>query len=184
MKTRLAALLLLAGASCPGWAQPRLDTNDIVFKSGHWYVVRSVRARGDTIGCTGFYKSERDVQLSAEQLIVKVSGELSQVVVRFNDEMSAPLRPPTKLERQLGAVVIAGEQFEKLQTSRRVDLEIATTQKRRSVALRLQGLPQALANIREGCPLPAVPAGACTEPLIARMRANGVSAAQVERICK
>jgi hypothetical protein len=184
MKPRLAALLILAGASCPGWAQPRLDTNDVVFKSSNWYVVRSVRARGATIGCTGFYKSERDVQLSVEQLIVKVPGELREVVVRFNDEVSAPLRPPTKLERQLGAVVIAGEQFEKLQASRRLALEIATTQKRRSIALRLQGLPESLANIRDGCPLPAKAAGACTEPLIARMRANGVSAAQVESICK
>jgi hypothetical protein len=94
------------------------------------------------------------------------------------------MRPPTKLERQLGAVVIAGDQFEKLQASRRVALEIATTQKRRSMALRLPGLADALANIRSGCPLPAPAAGACSEPLVARMRANGVSAAQVERICK
>jgi hypothetical protein len=186
MKLRLAALLVLSGACGPGWAQPQLATNDVVFKSGNWFVVRSVRARSDTIGCTGFYKSERDVQLGADQLILKVAGKPRRIVVRFNDEISLPARAPTKAEQQLGAIVIGGDHFEKLQGSRRLNVEFTTKEKRSQVALRLQGLPEALANIRNGCPLAAKPAPSslCTEPLIARMRANGVTAAQVERICK
>ena len=184
MKSRLAALLVWSTVCGAGWAQPQLATNDVVFKSGNWFVVRSVRARSDTVGCTGFYKSERDVQLGAEQLILKVPGKLRQIVVRFNDEISLPSRPPTRAEMQLGAVVIGGDQFDKLQISRRLNVEITTKEKRSLVALRLQGLPEALINIRNGCPLAAKPAPLCTDPLIARMRANGVTAAQVEKICK
>ncbi|TWO70555.1 hypothetical protein FN976_13390 [Caenimonas sedimenti] len=186
MKLRLAALLVLSGAWCPGWAQPQLATNEVVFKSGNWFVVRSARARSDTVGCTGYYKSERDVQLGADQLILKVPGKPRQIVVRFNDEVSLPSRAATKAEQQLGAIVIGGDQFEKLQTSRRLNVEFSSKEKRSQVALRLQGLPEALANIRNGCPPAAKPAASslCTEPLMARMRANGVTAAQVERICR
>lgn len=184
MNLRLAALLVLAGACGPGWAQPPLSTNEVVFKSGPWYVVRSVRPRSDTIGCTGFYKSERDVQLGTDQLILKVAGEPRQIVVRFNDEPSLPARAPTKAEKQLGAIVVDGEQFEKLQGSRRLNVEYTVKQKRSKVALRLQGLPEALTSIRNGCPTAARPASLCTDPLIARMRANGVTAEQVARICK
>lgn len=185
MKFRLAVLLVLSAACCrTGWAQPQPSTRDVVFKSGNWYVVRTVRARSDTIGCTGFYESARDVQLGADQLILKTAGEPRRIIVRFNDESPLPARPAVRAEKQLGAVVLRGEQFEKLQASRRLHVDYTAKDKRRQVTLRLQGLPEALANIRNGCPMAAKPPSLCNDQLVARMRANGVTADQVARICK
>jgi hypothetical protein len=181
---RALALCGLLGVAAAALAQPQLSTNEVVFNSGNWYVVRSFRATSGKTGCTGFYQQQREVQLSSDELIVKVPGELRQVVIRFGDELSQPARKPSKAEMQMGAVVIGGEQFDKLLTSRKLALEITTKTERTATVLRLNGLREALDNIRAGCPAPDRPVVICSDALLERMRSNGVTPEQVKAICR
>lgn len=182
---RVAALSACLGAALPAAvAQPKLSSNEVVFTSGNWQVVRTTRARSDTVRCNGFYKSERTVQLTADSLIIKAT-DVQQVVVRFDDELSLPARPPTEPEKSIGAVVLTGPDFDKLLTHKKLAVEISAPQGRTGVLLRLQGMPEALANIKAGCPAGS-DAGpqTCSDPLRARMKAAGVTEDQVLRICR
>ncbi len=184
----IALGLALLGTGAPAVAQPKLDTNETVFQSGSWFVVRATRARSDSVSCTGFYKSYRSIQLSQDMLLVKVSGGIEQIAIGFNGKLLPP-RQPMAMENQLGAVVLAGPQFEQLQRSRTLRLEAVTGKGRANFDLKLQGLSDALANMAAGCPVPstgqAAAAGTdCSLPLLARMRANGITEAQITASCR
>jgi hypothetical protein len=177
------ALTLFAAA--PGLAQP---TNQTVFRADNWFVVRSTKPDG-AVACTGFYIGQDGVQLNKYSLTVKIPGEVKSVSLRFGDQ---PVRAPRTLdpnEQQMGAVMLAGPDFEQLRRSKTLGLDVATAQGRESHALKLEGLDATLRNIDAGCPLTAAAARAqrakqqarakalaarCAPDAIAKQRANGV----------
>jgi hypothetical protein len=187
----------VAAALCGLWtapcalAQPKLSTNEPVYQSGNWFVVRTTKERSDVVACTGFYKSYRGIQLTQDTLIVKVTDDMQSVAIGFGDKMRAP-RPPEDIEKEMRAVVFKGASFDQLRRAKRLKLEVLTTKGSSLHDLKLQGLNGALENIAAGCPEPDQPlrkkaqgaAESCSAPLMARMRANGITEAQIEASCR
>ena len=188
----IAIGLALLGAMPQAAAQPKLQTNEPVFRSGNWFVVRSTKEGRDTVACTGFYKAHRGIQLSEDSLIVRVPDDVQDITIGYGDKMR-PARPPEDIEKELRAVVFRGADFDRLRRTRIIKLEISTARGQIRHELNVQGINAALLNIASGCPVPAErlggqPAGgadaACTPALMARMRANGIAEAQIAASCR
>ena len=148
-------VLLLAAVSSLAWAQPAERPNQPVFRSGPWFVVRSVREAGNVVACTGFYRANRRVQLSKDALIIEMPEEVKAVAFGFDDQPVGAQRPLSAGEKDLKAIALEGEDFKSLARSRKVRLEVVTPQGTMRHELDLRGLPGALENIEQGCPVPA-----------------------------
>lgn len=195
MKTIAASIALglaLSAAMPSAVGQPRLQTNEPVFRSGNWFVVRSTKENSTTVACTGFYKDRRGIQLSEDTLIVKVPDGIETVAIGYGDKMR-PARPPEDIEREMRAVVFRGADFDRLKRTRIIKLEISTARGQLRHELNVQGINAALLNIASGCPVPAerivaqpgsTSEPACTAALMARMRANGITEAQIAGSCR
>jgi hypothetical protein len=161
------ALLVLAASSCV-FAQPAERPNQPVFRSGPWFVVRSVRDGGKLIACTGFYRANGHVQLSKDTLIIKTPEEAKGVAFGFDDRAPGPQRPLSAGERELKAIAFSGDDFKALTSSKKVRIDVETPQGIMRHELELNGLAAALDNIDKGCPVPDAPK---TQP--ARRRRHG-----------
>jgi hypothetical protein len=180
--------------------------NEVVFRSGPWFVVRTLRDFGNVVACTGFYRMHGGVQLSSDNMIIRTGAELRSISVGFDDKPLLPPREPTAIEKEMHAIVFAGADFEQLKRSSKLTLGLASDKAQGNHPIDLRGMHEALANIEQGCPEPAVPLRAqvqesagrgtgmrerggqggatCGPRLIARMRDNGVSEQQIRAICQ
>jgi hypothetical protein len=164
MKRPLIALAF--AASTLAFAQPPDRPNTPVFRSGPWFVVRSVRP-GEVVACTGFYRANRHVQLSKDMLIIKTAEEVKGVGFAFDSDPVSAARPLSGAEKELKAIAFTGDDFSKLSKSRKVRIEVATPQGTMRHDLELEGLAGALDNINAGCPLPPA------QPVRGRPRMHG-----------
>jgi len=214
MKQFVIALALAASCSLhaqqtEGNARP----NEVVFRSGPWYVVRSVRDFGNVVACTGFYKLHPGVQLAKDNMIVKTNAQVQSIAVAYDDKPAAAPRQPTAVEKEMHAIVFAGKDFEDLKRSRKLNLALVTDKAQGDHTFDLKGMLEALANIDEGCPVPTAPLAAdapaqgrgnlretlragqaqqggreggvtCGPRMIARMRNAGVTDEQMQKICQ
>jgi hypothetical protein len=136
-------------------AQPPERPNQPVYRSGPWFVVRSVRDGGNVVACTGFYRANRRVQLSKDMLIMLTPEEVKSVAFGFDDEPMGAQRPLSAGEKDLKGIAFMGDDFKKLATSRKVRIEIVNAQGTMRHELDLNGLVGALDNIDKSCPVPA-----------------------------
>lgn len=151
----LAAVVLWAGfAGLPVRAQPAspAQAHEPVYRSGPWFVVRSVRDGGGVVACTGFYRANARVQLSKDTLAIKVPVEVRSVAFGFDGAPLPAARPLSAAERQVGAIALMGDDFARLARSRQLTIEVATAAGLQRHVLQLHGLAGALANIHAGCP--------------------------------
>jgi hypothetical protein len=148
-------VLLLAAVSSLAWAQPAERPNQPVFRSGPWFVVRSVREGGNVVACTGFYRANRHVQLSKDMLIIQTPDEVKGVAFGFDDQPMGLQRPLSAGEKDLKGIAFTGEDFAKLPKSRKVRIDVETAQGTMRSELELNGLAGALENINAGCPVPS-----------------------------
>lgn len=148
-------VLLLAAVSSLAWAQAPQRPNQPVFRSGPWFVVRSVRDGGNVVACTGFYRANRHVQLSKDTLIIQTPEEVRAVAFGFDDQPVGAQRPLSAGEKDLKAIAFEGEEFKSLARSGKVRVEVETPQGTMRHELDLRGLAGALQNIEQGCPVPA-----------------------------
>jgi hypothetical protein len=116
-----------------------------------------VRDGGKVVGCTGFYRANRHVQLSKDSLIIQTGEDVKAVAFGFDDQAPGALRPLSAGEKELKAIAFTGDDFEKLSHSRKVRVDVATQQGTLRHELELNGLAGALDNIEKGCPVPAPP---------------------------
>jgi hypothetical protein len=149
----IAALLACISPSAETAEKP----NQPVFRSGPWFVVRSVRDGGSVVACTGFYRANRRVQLSKDMLVVKTAEDVKSVALGFDDAPFGSPRPLTASEHDLKAIAFAGDDFAKLSHSNQLRIEVETPQGVMRHELELNGLAGALDNIDKGCPVPADP---------------------------
>jgi hypothetical protein len=126
--------------------------NQAVYRSGPWFVVRSVR--DDVVACTGFYRANRRVQLSRDALVIETGEDVKSVAFGLDDQPMGAQRPLTAGESDLKAVAFSGEDFVRLAGSRKVRVEMVTPQGTLRNELSLDGLAGALDNIGKGCPVP------------------------------
>lgn len=155
----LAGTCLALAFASAAWAQPegRQRPNQPVFRSGPWFVVRSVREGGNVVACTGFYRANRGVQLSKDSLVIKTRQEIRTVSLGFDGKPMGAPRPLSAAEKQLGALAISGDEFAQLSLSSKLRLEFVIDQGAQKHELELRGLKGALENINAGCPVPDQP---------------------------
>lgn len=151
MKYLLAIAAFIAGVCVQAAERP----NQAVYRSGPWFVVRSVRDSGNVVACTGFYRANGHVQLSKDMLIIQTEEDVKSVAFGFDDQPVGAQRPLTAGEKELKAIAFNGADFAKLSQSRKVRVEVATPQGTMRHELELTGLAGALDNIAQGCPVPA-----------------------------
>jgi hypothetical protein len=200
MKTAFLLTLgvALAAAATPALPQAEGLTNRTVFRSGNWYVVRSTQSATGVVACTGYYMGQDALRLDKESLTVNVPGELKTITLRFDDQAPRPARPPERIEQQMGGAVLSGAEFEQLQRSRTLALEVATSRERVSHTVPLEGLNAALKNIEDGCPLTEAAvraeraarqardkaqAARCTPAGVRRMLERGVPEHRIQAEC-
>jgi hypothetical protein len=148
-------LLAAAVLSSMAIAAPPPPANQPVFRSGPWFVVRSVRA--DNVVCTGFYRANRHVQLTRDMLIIQTPEEVKGVSFAFDDQAASATRPLSTGEKDLKAVAFTGEDFAALTKSHKLRIDATTAQGVMRHDLELNGLAGALENINAGCPVQALP---------------------------
>jgi hypothetical protein len=148
-------MLALAVVSSCAFAQAPERPNTPVYRSGPWFVVRSVRDGGDVVACTGFYRANRHVQLSKDMLIVRTSEDVKSVAFGFDDGAMGAQRPLSDSEKDLKAIAFTGDDFAKLANAHKVRIAAVTPQGTMRHELQLDGLAGALENIDKGCPVPA-----------------------------
>jgi hypothetical protein len=189
------AALALSAAAVPALAQPSMQT---VFRAGNWFVVRSNQPATQSVACTGFYVGEGDVQLSKDKLTIKLPGEVRSVSLRIGDQPAGAPRAINESERQTGALVVAGADFDRVRRSKTLTVDLATAQGSETRKLDLDGLAATLKNIEAGCPVPAAAARAerarqqaraqaraarCTPEALEDQRARGVPEWRIAARC-
>ena len=155
MKLIVIAALVLACAGVSAGTAER--PNQPVYRSGPWFVVRSVRDGGNVVACTGFYRANRRIQLSKDMLAVKTGEDVNSVAVGFDDGPLGAARPLTAGEKDLKAIAFTGDDFAKLAHSSKLRIDMETPQGVMRNELELKGIEGALDNIDKGCPVPADP---------------------------
>lgn len=143
----------LAAHAQPAGPRP----NQPVFHAGAWTVVRSVRDAGNVVGCTGFYRAHRGIQLSKDALILKSPVALNAVGLLLDGAALRKPGPLSKTEESMGAVVLTGAEFGALAKASTLTLELGTAEGPQRVVVPLRGFAAALENIHAGCPVPDRP---------------------------
>lgn len=167
-------------------AQPTLTV-------GNWTTLASIDAMTDKVRCTGVYKSDYSVQVGADALYIRVRGGVDTVTLRFGDQPPKALRLASRMEKDLGSVIIENSDFQTAQETNRLRVQVLTILKNVvTLDLDTTGLQETAAHIRAGCPLGAKPNAAkapasekvaCTPQLIERLRSVGVTDEQIAGAC-
>jgi len=99
-----------------------------VAKSGNWTVRRTFHAVTDEPACVANYEDRFDIQLGENDLFVGLGGrgEVSSVVLRFDDKPAKESRPASEAEKRLRTVNLRGAEFEELISSKRLRMQIRT----------------------------------------------------------
>ena len=167
-----------------------------VFQSGNWTVLRSTDSMTDAPRCTGIYKNNRRIQLKQKKLFVGIHGGIEGITLRFGDNPPKSTRLPEEIEKKMNVVIISGSDFSELTGSNRLRLEVLTLlQGIADEDLDLTGIQAAVENIGSGCPDQPQPASVsvpkqavsenlCSDELVKKMKANGLKAAQIKKICE
>jgi hypothetical protein len=192
---RAAAAVLVLTCNAAG-AQAITD-GVRAFQSGDWTVYRSKGQMTDKTTCTGIYRGDPSYQISERTLYINVPGVIESVILRFGEEPAEPFRLATSMEKRIRAVSIAGGELDRLLATPRLRLQVGTLVSGiKTYDINLKGLPEALENIRAGCPgeagasssgqaaREASPTNSCDSALLGRMLANGVTQRQINAICR
>jgi hypothetical protein len=125
--------LLLVVAGCTQLVLHALPASanfgEPIATSGNWTVRRTLHAITDEPSCVAIYKDRFEIQLDENDLFVSLRGrgEVSSVVLRFDDEPAREMRPASEMEKRIRAVNLHGREFEELMSSKRLRMQIRTT---------------------------------------------------------
>jgi hypothetical protein len=183
-----AMLFCAMGVSAQG-----LKDASVAMKRGDWKVLRSSDAMTDQTSCTGIYKDNFGIQLSPENLFIRIDGGIESVTLRFDDNPPTRFRLATSMEKKLRSIDISGSEFAQLRSSRRLRYQSSTLVSGiQTGEIDLTDFQTVLENIQQGCPAsgisksaqaPATNSG-CSVELIGRMKKQGLSPEQIAAICQ
>jgi hypothetical protein len=190
---RTCAMLLSLAAIAQNTQAADLARSPIILRNGDWAVHRSHDALTDAKVCTGIYKENFNIQLSANALIIAIPDSVQSVRLRFDDDEAQDLRLAKGSERAIGAINISGADYRRLLQSKR--LRYAATTGSGSLVngdIDLNGVNIIRSNIEAGCfgePIdaptaqPAAASPECSDGARARMAQKGISAQDIVTIC-
>lgn len=127
--------------------------NELVYRGGSWFVVRSVRDGGKTVTCTGMYRINRAVQVNRDGLVFRTPVHINTIALGYDDQAMGAARALTAAEREAGSVTIAGNAFAQLAKRGRLKIDVVTNDGAKARHdLDLNGLAGAVKTIEAGCP--------------------------------
>ncbi len=188
------ALSSLVGFAVDAYAGD-LANSPVILRNGDWSVHRTHDPMTDAKVCTGVYKDNYDIQLSATALLISIPDGLKSVRLRFDNEDAEELRLPRNSERAISAININGADYQRLLRSKRLRFEALTlTDNVVNGDLDLNGVNIIRSNIEAGCfgnPINAPAAAAtappsapeCSDGARARMAQKGISAQDIVFFC-
>lgn len=168
-----------------------------VFESGKWSVLRDIDKMTDKVSCTGVYGSDYGKQLTTDTLYIGISGGISSVTMRFDESPALPFRLGTKLEKEIRSLMLKSDEFQTALTAKRLRMQVGTLVSGiQDFDIDLTGLSDALDNIKQGCPMPALtsapilaptlktePISTCNTELISKMQKAGITKNQLLQVC-
>lgn len=127
--------------------------NELVYRGGSWFVVRSVKDGGKTVTCTGMYRVNRSVQVNKDALVFRTPVHVSTVALVLDGQATGSPRPLTAAEREAGAISITGDAFAQLSKRGRLNIDVVTNDGAKTRHdLDLNGLAGAVKTIEAACP--------------------------------
>ncbi len=170
-------------------------------KFGEWVMLREIDSMTDKVSCTGVLGEDYSKQLSAQGLYVIVKGGAQSVRLRFNDLPPTDTRLATKMEKDVGSVIIKDADFQLALESTRIRVEVLTLVSGvQSFDINTSGIKEAVDFIKEGCPIqekaasapqvaipvepPVAVAAMCSDVLKERLKRAGLSARKIEEACR
>jgi hypothetical protein len=200
---RYFAFTLCALTACSAHAQSSASATAakvLAMRAGPWSVMRAVDPMTDRPDCIGIYKDSYDVQLSKTSMYVRVQGGIQLVTMRFGDEAAKPGRLPTKMEKDVRAVILQPMEFEEMRAQQRLRMTVLTMVSGvQSFDINGPGIEDAIASIASDCPAvaaepvrpapiavaaPAEAPTACSPELKARLRQARVTETQIATACR
>lgn len=156
MRTTFILTIAFACAGIAGPVQSQgLKDAKRTLTSGKWTVLRSIDPMTDKVDCTGIHDGNYRVQLSADGMYIRIAGGIQSVTLRFDDEPARALRLPTKMEKDVRAIILEGGEYEAATKASRLRYAAITLVAGTAQAdLDLTGIGEALEHIKAGCPLP------------------------------
>lgn len=191
-----AALLLAAtGASAD------LSTAERAGTFGQWEVLRDIDKMTDKVSCVGIYRSDKKIQLAEDGMYIAVSGGIESVTLRFGSDQARPMRLAKKMEKDVRAVMLEGEEFQGAIGADRLRMQVLTlVSGLKEYDLNMSGASQAVEHIKAGCPkqkaelaqaaqdAPANEPAAkddslCPPKVLTRLKAQGMAPNKIKAIC-
>ncbi len=93
------------------------------------------------------------VQASATGFYIRIRGGIQSVKLRFDSDPPQEMRLPTRLEKDISAVILEGTDYQKALESKRLRYEtLLVVRGMADGDISLDGLKEAVEHIKAGCP--------------------------------
>ena len=127
--TRLLFIIVCCVLLVSSSSLANADFGEPIASSGNWTVRRTLHAITDEPSCVAIYKDRFEIQLDENDLFVSLRGrgDVSSVVLRFDNKPAEELRSASETEKNVRALNLRGREFEELMSSKRLRVQIRTT---------------------------------------------------------
>jgi hypothetical protein len=146
----------------------------------------------DKTVCTAIYKGDYGIQLTDHALFIHINGGPQGFRLRFDDDPAGPLKLATDIQKKIDVIEVDGSNFTRLLDAHRLRYDVTTIiGSGQEGDLDVTGVAEAVQNISNGCPGEAVEAAAtpakaspgCSEHAKQRLKAKGMTDADIAQIC-
>lgn len=124
MKT-LGAIAAIAVCSL-AHAQGGFEGAKSLLKVGNWNVLQTRDKMTDEVKCTGIFKNNFDVQLTADALYIAIRGGIQGVTFRFGEKPANPLRLADDMENKVDALIIKYGDLAEAVSTKRLRVQVST----------------------------------------------------------
>lgn len=95
---------------------------------GPWSVLKNQDPMTDAVSCIAIYKGNSQVQVTIDSLAIGLRGRggVSGYTIRLDDRPAGSMTLASKTERNVGAAVIGGQEFQSLLRAKRVRFQALT----------------------------------------------------------
>lgn len=186
----LMAILTTIGTS----AMADLGNAPVVFESGKWTVRHDIDKMTDAVSCTGIYDNDFNIQLSKSALYVRIKGGIEAYKFRFDESPPTNLQLASKIEKDVGSLIIDGDKFNNSLKSHRVRVQVTTlVSGLQDIEIDTSNMVDALENIKQGCPkTESIQAkkttgkgrSLCNDVVLKRMTDRQLTQDQIDSICE
>src|SRR5262249_49583854 len=95
---------------------------------GNWRIEKDVDPMTDNVSCTAYYHQDSQIQLNDQGFYISFRGRggVRGITLRFDEQPARALRLATDIERRIGTVNFTRAEFNELQSSKRLRVQVMT----------------------------------------------------------